>query len=134
MSILNSGVKSWRDLPANEAIKYWKPSFYRNQEYQRRVNLAAILASTGSFACTYGTPEQDFTWIAGAGLLLSISPYTYFFIRPLNNQLLDTENAISKGEEWIRESLEDWKNRHSVRVIVSTALFGFMIYRFSKGF
>ena len=53
-------------------------------------------------------------------------------ILPLNNELLDTENAIKDGEQWIRDSLEDWKLRHSVRAIVSTALFGYMVYSLSK--
>ena len=132
MSILNSSVKAWRDLPAVEAIKYWKPAFYRNQEYQRRINLLSILTGVGGFACTYGTSKEDYAWIVGAGLMFSLGPYTKIFILPLNNQLLDTKQAIENGEKWIRDSLEEWKVRHSLRAIVSTALFGFMVYKLAK--
>jgi hypothetical protein len=60
-------------------------------------------------------------WLVGAILLIFVVPFTIFILKPINDQLLDTESVRSEAEK--EKLLKLWAPRHWVRSIVSGLYF-----------
>ena len=67
----------------------------------------------------------DALWLLGAALLFSVIPFTVFVLKPINDQLLDT-NAKRSNEE-TEALLKRWAPRHWVRSIASGLSFAVYI-------
>jgi len=115
------------------AIIQWKPSFVRAASLQSKLSLLSSASAFGAYFCLRNTSADALNWLGCGCMMLSMLPFTLIFIRPLNNQLIETEKCISvKGEGWITENLKHWGKLHSVRAIVSLGAFSFMIYTLNK--
>lgn len=63
----------------------------------------------------------DMYWLSGAVFLVSVVPITIFFIKPINDQLLDQSNKLEADE--VVALLKQWNPRHWVRSGVSFVSF-----------
>lgn len=116
---------------AETAVKIWKPSFIRARFYMSKCTFVSGLSSIGAWYLSgKGCPMK---WLLAGGMMLTIAPYTIFFMIPTNDQLLETEKCIEKGNAHIEEKLVLWNCRHVVRTAISFGAFGYMLYLLSKG-
>lgn len=126
ISAVESAARNTHDPPM--AITMWKPSFLRAKAVQSKLAMLSSVSSLSAFACLRNETEDALKWLGAGCAMLSIIPITLIFIRPLNNQLLETEKCISvKGDQWITASLNQWRKLHTVRTIVSLGAFSFMV-------
>src|SRR5260370_11593464 len=79
-----------------------------------QVSLALIGALCGTLAWFW---DRSLGWLIAAGLLLSVIPFTFIFILPTHNQLLDT--ALDRRSENAHLLLTRWARLRAVRAIVS---------------
>lgn len=59
----------------------------------------------------------DILWAVGATVLVSVIPYTVIVLKPINDQLLDTN--VQRSESETKQLLEQWAPRHWVRTVLS---------------
>lgn len=71
----------------------------------------------------------DIDWLIGAAFLVSVVPITIFFIKPINDQLLDPTNKLES--EAVVALLKQWNPRHWVRSGVSFVAFFYYILAIS---
>jgi Domain of unknown function (DUF1772). len=57
--------------------------------------MISSLSSFGVYACLRNRTSDAVSWLGAGCVFLSIIPITLIFIRPLNNQLMETEKCIS---------------------------------------
>jgi hypothetical protein len=60
--------------------------------------------------------QQDYKSLASGLLLLSVIPYTFIFMMPINRKLLSPENDMDSNETKVL--LENWGSRHWVRTLI----------------
>jgi uncharacterized membrane protein len=65
-------------------------------------------------------------WLVGALLLVFAIPYTLLVLKPINDQLLDSQSDRSDSE--VKNLLNQWAPRHWVRSIVSGVSFAVYIW------
>ncbi|XP_060079742.1 uncharacterized protein LOC132559149 [Ylistrum balloti] len=104
----------------------WKHHFLDGSRYMPRLALASIVA--GSIACYLDDTDNKYYWLAGAGTMFSLIPYTMFVIIPDVNILLKDDVIEQRGEEWVRTNVDKWGKRHLVRSAVSSAAFGTYLF------
>src|SRR5216684_5472135 len=96
------------------AATEFPPSYRRATVLQ--VSLALIGALCGTLAWFW---DGSLSWLIAAGLLLSVIPFTLFFILPTNKQLLDP--SLDRRSEQAHLLLTRWGRLHAVRTVVSLA-------------
>ncbi|WP_251357984.1 DUF1772 domain-containing protein [Kangiella sp. TOML190] len=90
--------------------------------YAKASTLQIALAVLGFlFGLVSWYQSNDILWIIGSLFLISVIPITLFFIKPINDQLLDENNDLSS--EQIESLLKKWNPRHGVRSLVSGIAF-----------
>lgn len=67
-------------------------------------------------------------WLVGAVLLIFVIPYTVIVLKPINDQLLDSEAKRTESET--ESLLKQWAPRHWVRSVASGL--SFAIYLFAS--
>lgn len=65
-------------------------------------------------------------WLGGATLLVFVIPYTVIVLKPINDQLLNTQGERTASE--VERLLNQWAPRHWVRSIVSGISFAVYIW------
>ena len=65
-------------------------------------------------------------WLVGAILLVFVIPYTIVILKPINDQLLDSQAVRSEAET--EKLLNLWAPRHWVRSITSGFSFGIYLW------
>ncbi len=96
------------------AATEFPPSYRRATVLQ--VSLSLIGALCGTLAWFW---DGSLSWLIAAGLLLSVIPFTLFFILPTNKQLLDP--SLDRRSEKAHLLLTRWGRLHAVRTVVSLA-------------
>jgi len=96
------------------AVTEFPPSYRRATILQ--VSLALIGALCGTLAWFW---DSSLSWLIAAGLLLSVIPFTLFFMLPTNKQLFDP--SLDRRSEQAHLLLTRWGRLHAVRTIVSLA-------------
>ncbi len=96
------------------AATEFPPSYRRATVLQ--VSLALIGALCGTLAWFR---DGSLSWLIASGLLLSVIPFTLFFILPTNKQLLDP--SLDRRSEKAHLLLTRWGRLHAVRTVVSLA-------------
>merc|ERR1712150_94555 len=129
INIVEHPARSTHD--AETAVKIWKPSFLRARFYMSKYTVVSGLSSIGAWYLA--GRKCPMTWFLAGSMMLTIMPYTIFFIVPTNDQLLETEKCIEKGNTHIEDKLALWNSRHAVRTVISFGAFGYMLYLLSKG-
>src|SRR5260370_3057422 len=94
------------------AATEFPPSYRRATVSQ--VSLALIGTLCGALAWLW---DRSPSWLIAAGLLLSVIPFTLFFMLPTNNQLVDT--SLDPRSEKAHLLLIRWGRLHAVRAVVS---------------
>lgn len=101
-------------LPPAALQAQWRVSYQRGTAMQVSLAiLAAVLAVASYFA------TRDVRWLAGAGCLLAIAPYTLLVMMPVNRQL----SALTPGDASGRvvPLVRSWGRRHAVRGALGSA-------------
>ena len=62
------------------------------------VSTIGILGGFGVYFLDRGTPRECLGWPLASAMVATIIPYTIFGMMPLNNQLLETDKCIEKGD------------------------------------
>ena len=57
--------------------------------------LLSGLSSVGAYACLRGSSDTAVGWLATGSAMLTILPFTFIFIKPVNAQLIDTEKCVN---------------------------------------
>lgn len=65
-------------------------------------------------------------WMIGAGLLIFVIPFTVIVLKPINDQLLNTEAQRTEAET--EKLLNQWAPRHRVRSIASGLSFAIYLW------
>lgn len=111
-------VAARRRLPSAESmIDHFQATFPLAKKYSQGLGAIPTLMSVAHYFLHPDHPSSKLLLFAGLSII-SIGPYTKFFILPTNNQLLDGDNPKKKGESWIRSTLEVWSRRHFVRTLI----------------
>jgi len=104
--------------PAGQ-VRQWKPAYRRGFAMQASLALLGGVLAVAAFFAT-----RDWSFLAGAVLLLGTWPFTLIGIMPTNQQLLATAEADA-GPVSVR-LIENWGQLHMVRSglgAVATAVF-----------
>ena len=112
------------------AVTIWKPSFLRAQYCMSKLTITSGFCSL--LAYWLSEDRHPTKWLLAGGLMLTIPPYTIFFICPTNNELIETEKCIENGNSWIEDKLSLWNTRHAVRSAISLSAFGYMLWLLSN--
>jgi|SRR5712692_583218 len=107
------------------AVTEFLPSYRRATVLQ--VSLAVIGALCGILA---RFQDRTLGWLIAAGLLISVIPFTLFFILPTNNQLL--EPSLDRRSEKAHLLLTRWGRLHAVRTVVSLAALALFLTALAK--
>ena len=131
-------VAARRRLPSAESmIDHFQATFPLAKKYSQGLGAIPTLMSVAHYFLHPDHPSSKLLLFAGLSII-SIGPYTKFFILPTNNQLLDGDSKYfvilkstfrnkargffsdpkKKGESWIRSTLEVWSRRHFVRTLI----------------
>lgn len=100
-------------LPTAAMLTQWKPSYARG--FAMQASLAVVGAVFGALA--WWTSGQ-WTWLAGALVLIANWPYTLLLIMPLNLRLMAIDPA--DANDATRRGLERWAMLHAVRSALGT--------------
>ncbi|XP_065057920.1 uncharacterized protein LOC135685783 [Rhopilema esculentum] len=114
------------DMPL--AVKSWKPCFNGAKNSQIFWSTFSMLGGFIVYYLEYGTPKECILWPIASAMVVSIVPYTLIGMMPLNNQLVETQKCIEKGDRWIEGSLKKWGSLHAVRTVINLGAFGLMLY------
>ncbi len=100
-------------LPA-ALLAQWRVSYHRGTAMQLSLAILAAVLAVISYAIT-----RDIRWLAGAGCLFVIAPYTLLIVMPINRQL----STLTPGEADRRVPLlvRSWGRRHAARAALSFA-------------
>jgi len=129
INLVESPARSTHD--AETAVTIWKPSFIRARFCMSKLTFISGLSSIGAYYLAGN--KCPMKWLLAGSMMLTIAPYTIFFMVPTNEELLETEKCIEKGTPHIEEKLQLWDKRHAVRTAISFGAFGYMLYLLSKG-
>lgn len=98
--------------------------------------ISSLLASLSSIALHYklqGTTQEDKFWLLSGSLILAMSPYTIYYIGPINSKFrFAEESELSRDEEAWSERLSDWLFFHRPRALLCAGLFGVTVYKLIK--
>lgn len=96
------------------------PAF--SSSYRRGAAFMGLLLLTGlSCAVAAWVVGAGVWWLVGAGLLLTLFPYTLILVLPINKKLLDS--SAEKSSEAASELLARWGRLHMVRSLLGFASF-----------
>lgn len=136
--ITTSEVPAMRMLGLDE---HWRFFPYM---YERAVISQGVFASTaGVAAIVHGTRIVGSTfyrnlWIASGSVFVGIVAYTFIFIAPTNNLIINDNKRVRAGEESQisttsrKRLLDKWSLLHLVRTATSLVSFGAMVYGLSR--
>eukprot|EP00794_Sanderia_malayensis_P000163 gene163-775_t len=110
------------------AIRNWKPFFNRAKKTQGLVSIFGILAGPAIYMLDRGTPRECLAWPITSSIVFTVIPYTLLGMMPLNNELLETDKCIEKGDGWIKENLNKWACCHFLRTVINVGAFGVLAY------
>jgi uncharacterized membrane protein (DUF485 family) len=109
-------------LDDNKALlAQWQPSFNRGKMMQP--TLALLSASLGFLEWRR---TQTWQFAAGASLMLSVIPYTYFLLVGINAKLLAT--PVKDANSGTRDLIVQWGNGHFGRVVLSLLATGAFLW------
>ena len=98
--------------------------------YYKAAKLQAPLAITSGFAAIAAfqlDKTKDRSWLFCGLAMLSILPYTFLVIMPVNRKLLAPD--VDKNSDETKSLLEKWGQLHAVRSFISFICSAIMIYR-----
>ena len=111
-------VAARRRLKTGEAmVDHFQATFPLAKVYSQALGAFPTLMSVAHYFLNPGHPSSKLLLAAGL-FILTIGPYTVFFILPTNNQLLDGDNPKKKPQSWIESKMDDWARLHSVRTLI----------------
>lgn len=111
-------VTARRRLPTpNSMIDHFQATFPLAKKYSQGLGAIPTLMSAAHYFLNPEHPSSKLLLFAGLSII-SIGPYTKYFILPTNHLLLDGENPKKKGDSWIRSTLDDWARLHFVRTMI----------------
>ncbi|MDX7954031.1 DUF1772 domain-containing protein [Lichenihabitans sp. Uapishka_5] len=86
----------------------WQVSYHRGTAMQLSLAVLSTVLAVVSYALT-----RDVRWLAGAGCLLAIAPYTLLVMMPVNREL----SALTPGNlgDQVVPLVRSWGRRHAVR-------------------
>ncbi len=86
--------------------------------YKLAAPLQIVLAVGGTLAGVIQWYQlRDPLWAIGAALLFFVIPFTIVVLKPINDQLLDSD--VQRSDSQTEDLLTQWAPRHWVRSIVS---------------
>jgi hypothetical protein len=95
-------------LPPAALLSQWRVSYHRGTAMQLSLAILAAVLAIASYFTT-----RDVRWLAGAGCLLAIAPYTLLAVMPVNRQL--SALTASDADERVAPLVRTWGQRHAVR-------------------
>ena len=137
MYITTGEVPAMRMLGLDE---HWRFFPYM---YERAVISQGLSASTaGVAAIVHGTRMVGSTfhrnlWIASGSVFVGIVAYTFTFVAPTNNLIINDNKRVRAGDEsqinttTRKQLLDKWALLHLVRTATSLISFGAMVYGLS---
>ena len=95
-------------LPPAALLSQWRVSYHRGTAMQLSLAILAAVLAIASYLTT-----RAVRWLAGAGCLLAIAPYTLLAVMPVNRQL--SALTASDADERVAPLVRTWAQRHAVR-------------------
>lgn len=102
-----------------QMLDNWQETFSGAAYYMSRFSMLTF--SAGIYGWYTDTDPQRWLLLAGALFQLAVMPFTLICIMPTNNNLMDVDGARKKGDEYIKNQVNNWKNLHSCRIIFGLA-------------
>lgn len=100
--------------------------------YRRATVMQASLAVAGFlFATIAWLAGGSIWWLAGGLGLVSVAPFTLVVLMPTNKQLVDP--ALDRRSERAAQLLARWARLHRVRVVLSLAALGLLLFLLTTG-
>ncbi|CAM1154391.1 Uncharacterised protein g11201 [Pycnogonum litorale] len=115
------------ELNEIERLKAFRPIYKRAGKIQQLWIISTSASCIGSYLLS-DSSERNFLWLGCGAALASIIPYTLIFMIPTNYALIDLETSTKQSKDWINGTFSKWAKAHGVRSVVSTAVFGTMLY------
>ncbi|OWF39515.1 hypothetical protein KP79_PYT11119 [Mizuhopecten yessoensis] len=104
----------------------WKHHFLLGAKMMPCLALGSMLS--GGVACYLDNTDAKYYWLAGAGCMAFILPYTKAVMLSDIHKLLKDDVIEERGADWVRENINTWDKRHFVRSMASTVGFGIFLY------
>lgn len=101
--------------------RFFPPMYKRAAPMQITSALIGFVA--GVLAWYY---SNDYLWLVGGLLLISVVPITLIFIKPINDVLLNPENDPESKDT--QQLLTKWGSKHWIRTVVSGGAFLLYLY------
>ena len=103
------------------AEKFFPPMYGRAAPMQIACAVGGTLAGLVQWFL-----DGNALWLVGAALLVFVVPYTIIVLKPINDQLLDTQAQRTEIET--ENLLKQWAPRHRVRSIASGLWFAVYLW------
>ncbi|XP_060079759.1 uncharacterized protein LOC132559163 [Ylistrum balloti] len=104
----------------------WKHHFLLGATYMPCLALGGMVS--GGVACYLDNTDSKYYWLAGAGCLGIILPYTKVVMLSDIYKLLKDDVIDVRGVDWVRANINTWDKRHFVRSMLSSVGFGIFLY------
>jgi uncharacterized membrane protein len=89
----------------------WKPAYKRGTMMQAPLAVLGFLLGLMAWWQT-----AHLAWVAGAVLMISNWPVTFFIIMPINNQLMALEPGSARSDS--RAMIMRWGSLHAIRTVL----------------
>ncbi|XP_052810382.1 uncharacterized protein LOC128238464 isoform X2 [Mya arenaria] len=125
------------DHPARMNLKtpemriVWKEGFHRAKRIQGTMVLIGAAAATGAWYLEENA-DRRLPWLLGAGLFITVWPWTLLVMIPDINRNLDENVLKNRGEAWSRDHMIRWNKQHGFRTLVSLGAFGIFLYALAR--
>lgn len=103
------------------ACKFFPPMYNLASRLQITLAVGGTLAGIFQWYLV-----RDSLWAIGAALLFFVIPFTVVVLKPINDQLLDSDSKRSDAQT--EDLLSQWAPRHWVRSIVSGLSFAVYLW------
>ena len=107
----------------NLASTVFPASFYKAAKLQSSLAITSGFAAIAAFQLD---KIKDRSWLFCGLAMLSIMPYTYIFLMPVNRKLLAPN--VDKNSDETNSLLEKWGQLHAVRSFIGFVCSAIMLY------
>ncbi|CAM1292159.1 Uncharacterised protein at_DN1027 [Pycnogonum litorale] len=115
------------ELNEIERLRAFLPTYKHASKIQPFWIISTLASCVGSYLLS-DPAERNYMWIGCGAALASIMPYTVIFMSRIYHSLIDLETSTKKSNDWINGTFSKWARAHHARSVVSTAVFGAMLY------
>ncbi len=112
---------SREDSGMENSIILFKESYTRASKLQPLMALTTFLSSL-----VLGWIRSDIRWIFVAFLIISVVPYTFFFMFPLNHKIMD--DKLDRKSKDNQKLLDRWIFLHMYRLSASIISYATILY------